>query len=91
VYKHNSTIKDLTRKGYFPFMILTVNSFGKALVEETLYCQNEKKCLQQTIDSINHVLASSIAVFISFITSNNDSARWERKVLLSLLICFILL
>jgi hypothetical protein len=32
VYNHNSTIKDLTKKGYFPFMMLTVNSFGKAFL-----------------------------------------------------------
>ena len=41
----------------------------------SLYCQNEQQCLEQTIDSINHVLASPIAVFISFITTGNDSAR----------------
>ena len=40
-----------------------------------LYCQNEQKCLQNTINSINHVLASPIVVFISFITTDNDSAR----------------
>ena len=28
-----------------------------------------------TINSINHVLASPMAVFISFITTDNDSAR----------------
>jgi NAD-dependent DNA ligase len=38
-------------------------------VEETLYCRNEHKCPQQTIDSINHVIASPIVVLICLITT----------------------
>jgi hypothetical protein len=48
---------------------------GIPISRRNIILPKQKKCLQQTIDSINHVLASSIAVFISFITTNNDSAR----------------
>jgi hypothetical protein len=57
-----------------------------------LYCYkhslNEQKCLQNTINSINHVLASPIAVFISFIATDNDSARVIACLIHRVLYCY---